>query len=254
MVNKMRLSKILGIKKHSLVSIVGSGGKTTFMYTLGKELRRDNRVLLSTTTKIFCPKSEEADFLVIGKEKFKNIINQKSKGIYVYGGSKIENEKLTAISQKEIEDAVKSFDYIILEADGSKCKPLKGWNNNEPVIYDETEITLGVMSLEVIGKKIDDRIIHRIEEFTKLIKGLEGDTIITDHLIKVIFSQEGLFKNSRGKKILYLNKVESEKDSVNLELLLEKIKENNAEIKLLDKVIYGSLKNKNYNYIDLFNN
>ena len=73
------------------------------------------------------------------------------------------------------------------------------------------------MSLEVIGKKIDDRIIHRIEEFTKLIKGLEGDTIITDHLIKVIFSQEGLFKNSRGK-ILYLNKVESEKDSENLEL------------------------------------
>ena len=84
MVNKMRLSKILGIKKHSLVSIVGSGGKTTFMYTLGKELRRDNRSLLSTTTKIFCPKSEEADFLVIGKEKFKNIINQNQRNLCLW--------------------------------------------------------------------------------------------------------------------------------------------------------------------------
>jgi probable selenium-dependent hydroxylase accessory protein YqeC len=102
MVNKMRLSKILGIKKHSLVSIVGSGGKTTFMYTLGKELRRDNRVLLSTTTKIFCPKSEEADFLVIGKEKFKNIINQKSKGIYVYGGSKMLLRALIILSLKQM--------------------------------------------------------------------------------------------------------------------------------------------------------
>ena len=47
--------------------------------------------------------------------------------------------KINSYFTKEIEDAVKSFDYIILEADGSKCKPLKGWNNNEPVIYDETE-------------------------------------------------------------------------------------------------------------------
>ena len=60
------------------------------MYTLEKNLEEIIEFTFNYY-KIFCPKSEEADFSN-WKEKFKNIINQKSKGIHVYGGSKIENE------------------------------------------------------------------------------------------------------------------------------------------------------------------
>ncbi|WP_300382284.1 selenium cofactor biosynthesis protein YqeC [Clostridium sp.] len=245
----MKLKDIIGIKEHNIISIVGAGGKTTLMYYIGKELKEDGKVLMSTTTKILPPKKEEADFFVIGKEEYINIKNQNDLGSYVYSYGKSKEGKLLGVREDEISLIKKDFKYMILESDGSKCKALKGWNDTEPVIYKETDITIGVLNIKVLEKKINDDLIHRLEEFKKLTEGIEEYKITNSHLIRIIFNEKGLFKNSKGKRILFINKVESPRDYELLKYLIEDIEEENKKSKLVDKIIYGSLKEENFNYV-----
>lgn len=247
----MNLSEILKLKKKSLVSIAGSGGKTTLMYLLANELKLDNRVLLSTTTKIYAPKGNESDFLAIGSDEYNYIKNLKYNGIYVYGASKNDEGKLIGINKEDIEKCISDFDYTIVESDGSKKRPIKGWNEGEPVIYDKTNVTIGVMSFESLGKIIDEKNVHRISEFNKLTGGSTGEIITINYFIRIIFGENGLFKNSKGERILFLNKVEEGVDLTNLESLLNKIIESNNEHTLLNKIIFGSLKNNSFKYIEL---
>lgn len=245
----MKLKDIIGIEKDNLISIVGAGGKTTLIYYLGKELKKNGKVLMSTTTKIMPPKKEEADFFAIGKEEYSNIKNKQDLGSYVYSYGMNNEGKLLGIKEEEIQLIKDDFNYIILESDGSKCKSLKGWNDTEPVVYKETDITIGVLNIKVLEKKITDDLIHRLEEFRKLTRGIEEDTITNKHLIRIIFNEKGLFKNSTGKRILYINKVENPRDKDLVKSLIEDIKEENKKCRLLDKVIYGSLKEESFNHL-----
>ena len=47
----MKLSELLNIQP-GVTAIIGSGGKTTLIKTLGRELAEEHSVLLTTTTKI----------------------------------------------------------------------------------------------------------------------------------------------------------------------------------------------------------
>lgn len=246
----MKLKDIIGIEKDNVISIVGAGGKTTLMYYLGKELKKNAKVLMSTTTKILPPKKDEADFFVIGKEEYLKIKNKQDLGSYVYSYGMNSEGKLLGIKEEEISLMKDDFNYIILESDGSKCKPLKGWNDTEPVIYKETDITIGVLNIKVLDKKITDDLIHRLEEFKKLTAGIEDDAITNKHLIRVIFNKNGIFKNSKGKRILFINKVENPRDESLVESLIKEIEKENNRFRLLDKVIYGSLKEESFNYIN----
>jgi probable selenium-dependent hydroxylase accessory protein YqeC len=245
----MKLRDIIEIKEHNLISIVGAGGKTTLMYYLGKELKENGKVLMSTTTKILPPEKEEADFFVIGKEEYLNIKNSNNLGSYVYSYGKSKEGKLLGIKEEEISYIKEDFNYIILEADGSKCKPLKGWNDTEPVIYKQTDITIGILNIKVLEEKITEELVHRLEEFKKLTKGIKENRITNNHLIRIIFDEKGLFKNSKGKRILFINKVEDPKDKELLKSLIKDIEEENKKNRLLDKVIYGSLKEESFNYL-----
>lgn len=244
----MKLSSILDLRSNYVISIVGCGGKTTLMYLLANELKEDNKVLISTTTKIFAPTNEEVDFLAIGDSEYSFIKKNKRNGIYAYGKAISEENKLIGIEKENIKTLIKDFNYILLEADGSKRKPIKGWSDTEPLICEETNLTIGVMSLESLGLKINDSNVHRVNKFNELTDSSLEDTINVKHFIKVIFNKNGLFKYSKGKRILFLNKIEMIDES-DLNLLINEIAKRNKKDKLLNKIIYGSLKNKVYNYM-----
>lgn len=246
----MNLSEILNLKRNSLVSIVGSGGKTTLMYLLANELKSNNKVLVSTTTKIYVPKKEEVDFIATGKAEYNHIKELNYNGIYAYGTCINDENKLIGISKEDLKICINDFSYILVEADGSKKKSIKGWNETEPVIYDKTDVTIGIMSFESLGTIINDENVHRVAEFNKLTDSYLGETIGIKHFIRVIFGENGLFKNSKGEKVLFLNRIEEGVDTDILKDLLDEIKKNNNKYKLLDKIIFGSLKNELYRYIE----
>lgn len=245
----MELNKILEIKKGDMISIVGAGGKTTLMFSLANELKNKGKVLVTTTTKIYNP-SEEVDSLALGEEGYKFLKSINDNGIYAYGKYINDENKLIGADVEILNGLTDSFDYILVESDGSKRKDLKAWNNNEPVLSGITSNTIGVLSLKTIDMEINNENIHRLKEFTSLTNSKEGEKVNLDTLIEVIFNKKGLFKEAIGEKVLFLNKVDYINEDT-LNLFLDKIISKNKEIKLLDKIVYGSLKNKSFKYINM---
>lgn len=246
----MKLYEILNIKKYDINSIVGAGGKTTLMFKLANELKDKGKVLVTTTTKIYKPNENEVDYLSIGKEEYEFIKNNKDYGIYAYGEDINKEHKLIGIEPNLVDDLKNTFDYILIEADGSKRKDLKAWNENEPIICSVNNKYIGVLSLNTIDIEINNNNIHRVEEFLTLTNSNIGEKVSLDILIEIIFNKKGLFKSSVGENILFLNKVENIKEEI-LNLFLDKIINKNKEVKLLNKIVYGSLNNNSFNYIDL---
>ena len=245
----MELNKILDIKKGDMISIVGAGGKTTLMFLLANELKNKGKVLVTTTTKIYNP-SEEVDSLALGEEGYKFLKSINDNGIYAYGEYINDENKLIGADVEILNGLTDSFDYILVESDGSKRKDLKAWNNNEPVVSSITSNTIGVLSLKTINMEINNENIHRLKEFTSLTNSKEGQKVNLDTLIEVIFNKKGLFKEAIGEKVLFLNKVDYINEDT-LNLFLDKIISKNKEIKLLDKIVYGSLKNRSFKYSKL---
>lgn len=234
----MYLVDLIDTKKGDIISVVGSGGKTTFIYNLAKELIKE-KVLISTTTKMLCPTKDEVDyFFCLSKEEKINIKN----GRTFIAGEKIDDNKVCGDILK-IEDYISSFDYVLLESDGSKRKPLKGWNNTEPVIFNKTTKTIGIIPLHIIGEKITYENIHKIEKFNNICKTKIDDEITLEVLADIIMDSNGLFKDSIGEKILFLNRVEDEKSKEMAWKLLEILNRKNKDSL---KIIGGSLKRKEY--------
>lgn len=199
------MNDVFKIKDKDVVSIVGSGGKTTLMNYLAKEFNK-RKVLVSTTTKIRIPSQDFYDFIAFNKEEADIIKNINNKGIYVLG-SKIKDNKLESFDLEYMKSITDNFDIVFLEADGSKEKYIKGWNETEPVILDNTTITIGIINLEILGKLVNENNVHRVEQFMDLTGAKFNDVIKKEHLIAVIKGEKGLFKNSKGRRILLINGV-----------------------------------------------
>ncbi|MFW2368345.1 MAG: selenium cofactor biosynthesis protein YqeC, partial [Desulforhopalus sp.] len=95
-------------------------------------------------------------------------------------------------------------------ADGAAMKSLKGWNRGEPVIPEYVTMTVGVVDVSTVNQIIDEKLVHRLELFTGITSSKPGDKVSVEHLIRLINHADGLFRNSRGRKVLYLNKVEGQ--------------------------------------------
>ncbi|MEW8954909.1 selenium cofactor biosynthesis protein YqeC [Clostridium sp.] len=233
----MNLKDLFHIRRKDIVTIIGAGGKTSLMMALSKEFR-DEKTLVTTTTKIFIPESKDYDYLHITE----NIqeFNYNKKGIWVIGVEVNKENKIFGINDRELGYLAESFNYIFIEGDGSKRKILKGWREDEPLVPNITTKTLGVISLKALDVFIDYENVHRLDKFLQISKGIESEKVNYNHLVNMIFNEDGLFKNSRGERILVINAVDNEEDKHKYYKLKELVEKRNKNY--IDKVVGVSLK------------
>ncbi|QQK07965.1 selenium cofactor biosynthesis protein YqeC [Miniphocaeibacter halophilus] len=196
------LKDLLNLHKGDIISIVGSGGKTTTMFKLADELV-GNRVLLTTSTKIL--KEYGGKFITI--DDISQIKESLEKNIYLTGKCFTEY-KFSGISNSDLNRVKKYFDYIIIEADGSKTLPLKGWRDNEPVILNSSNKTLGIIPMDVYKVELGKIEIFQRELFFSLV-GSNKRIFDTECIFKLINSPVGLFKNTTKEKYILFNKCDN---------------------------------------------
>ena len=126
----MKLSELLDIQP-GITAIIGGGGKTTLLQTLGRELAGAHSVLLTTTTKIM----PFAD--IIWADTLEQLKELKLTHSLLCAGRLIEETgKLTA-PDIPFSGLLEQFEYILVEADGAARKPIKAHASHEPVIPEE---------------------------------------------------------------------------------------------------------------------
>ncbi|NUQ84757.1 MAG: putative selenium-dependent hydroxylase accessory protein YqeC [Anaerolineales bacterium] len=100
---------------------------------------------------------------------------------------------------------------LLIEADGSRQKPLKAWSDHEPPIPEFSDAVAQVAGLSGLDKPLTDEYVHRAEIFSGLC-GLEiGETVTTGALARVLTDPRGGLKNvpARARRILLLNQADS---------------------------------------------
>ncbi|MFC6170048.1 selenium cofactor biosynthesis protein YqeC [Loigolactobacillus jiayinensis] len=200
----MSLVDCFALHKYEIISIVGSGGKTTLLNYLAQCFRTE-RVLMTTTTKIFLPERSIYDQCISPLEPCVSL----QTGITLLGRPVTGQPKLASPSPLTLRSALLHCDKAFIEADGAKRRPLKGWNRTEPVIVSETTMTIGVVPVNICGYPMDTAYIHRLSKFLALGDFCEQQIITPAILAQVISHPQGLFRLSRGRKILFLNQVET---------------------------------------------
>ena len=162
-----------------IISIVGSGGKTTLLKKLAAAYRAEGKtVFVTTTTHMFI----EEDTLLTDDANV--IIDTLRKNGFAMAGIPL-GEKIKALSRETFDAVCKYADVVLVEADGSKHMQLKFPNATEPVIPENTDEIIVVCGLDALGQKARD-VCHRLE-LVKNCLGIEDDTIITaEHVQKLV--------------------------------------------------------------------
>lgn len=199
------LSEILNIDK-GITAIIGSGGKTTLMLSLARELTAKGRVIICTTTHIKPPD----DIITLISPNEEAIIKAFEKEKLICIGNMAENNKLTA-SAIAFRKLKQMADYVIVEADGSKQLPMKAHAEYEPVIPSDAVKTILIVGIKGIGNKIS-RICHRPQLFAEL-TATDINTIVTPDIVAKAIIREDL------GDIIVINQVENEEDMLNARLM-----------------------------------
>lgn len=250
----MKLYEALNIEldKKEIISFVGAGGKTTSLFKLAKELKEaGSSVLITTTTAIYSPAKESYDRLILTDEDDhkKRLQVKNTQSICVLGKAISRENKLLGLEPSKILDISNQniFNYILIEADGAKRKPIKAPAPHEPVIPSNTTKLIGVIGLDALNKEIGEAWVHRPQFFCQLTEGKIGGKIDINRVVKLVAADDGLYKNCPDscQKYLLFNKT----DNPTRENLIIKIsnylKQNQISLK---GVIAASMKEKE-NYI-----
>lgn len=223
----MNLFECLKIKEGEIISVVGAGGKTSLIMYLAKSLK--GRVVVSASTKMFLPDEEWPCFI-------NEPVEWSSNDEVVVAANAVNNLKIQGLNDYTCQSGC---DYYLIEADGSKTLKLKGWADNEPVITDTTTRTIGIIDMTSIGMPVNEDTIFRLETYLEMTDKTENITL--QNIIDIILHKNGLFKNSKGRRILLLNKVETEELKSMAEDLVDQLEK---IINPIDEIIVGSIKNE----------
>ena len=200
----MGLAKELGIQK-GITAVIGGGGKTTLLRTLGEELAKKKRVLLCTRTKIL-PFSD----LPCAKSEAELRRLRETTHLLCAGRALPDTGKLTA-PEIPFSQLAEWFDYVLVEADGSAQHPLKAHAPHEPVIPLEANQTICVVGASGFGRPIAEAA-HRPELFARLARVDLRDEV-TAEMEAAVLKAEALHQR------IFINQVETLPDLIEAKTL-----------------------------------
>lgn len=197
----MQIAPLLNIGR-GITAMIGGGGKTTLLLTLSGELRKRGSVILCTSTKIWPPEGYET----LREATEETISDALAARGAVCVGEESAGGKLSA-PRLSFETLARLADYVLVEADGAKCLPLKAHAPYEPVIPENAQRVVLVVGAGGFGKPIRETC-HRPERYAVLC-GASGDALVTPELEAKVILTEGF-----GDRV-YINAVESAEDYEN---------------------------------------
>lgn len=224
----------LDIEKYPVIAVVGGGGKTSLIYRLTRELiSMGKKVIIATTTHMAY--DPERPFARDGKtEEVKEKLEES--GYVMAAGLDEAQDKITALPEEQLISLMNLCDVMLIEADGSRQKPLKVPAEWEPVIPSFADLVISVVGLDCLGKPICETT-HRMERTSEFLKKSIHAPVTEDDIVKIAGSIHGLFKDVAGRVYrVYLNKADVLENPASASKIVEELEEEGTV------AAFGSLK------------
>jgi molybdenum cofactor cytidylyltransferase len=211
----MSLSLARAFRLHSspCVAFVGAGGKTTALFQLARQL--PGPVIVTATSHLGAWQFRFADRHIM-TESLLSIeeLAHGLQGVILITGE-VKEDRSTPVNDLLLH-WLHQFcsDHsipLLIEADGSRQRPLKAWAEHEPAIPEFVSHVVQVVGLSGIGKRLTEENVHRPEIFSRL-SGIKQDkTISADVVTRVLIHPQGGLKNlpSSARRIVLLNQADT---------------------------------------------
>ena len=219
----MQLVQALRLGDTSRLVLVGSGGKTTALFIMARELLKRSKpenttVLISASTHLSMDQVQFADshFCVESPQQVEEIGSKLPAGVVLFTGPQAEAERVSGLDHP----ALLALKYLadsrrlplLIEADGSRQKPLKAPAAHEPAIPPWIEQVVVVAGLSGLGKPLGEAWVHRPELFADA-AGLQlGDIVTPDALTRELTHPAGGLKGIPPgvRRFVLLNQADNE--------------------------------------------
>lgn len=179
----MALAETLGVRP-GVTSVIGSGGKTSLLSALAREL--PGTVVLTTTTHIL----PFADVPLVTSADADDVRAALAESRVVCVGSQAEKNGKLVTPELGIDALASLADHVLVEADGARRLPLKAHAPWEPVIPACSDRTILVLGASGLGRPVREKV-HRPELFCEL-AGCAPDDPATPELVARAANAEAL--------------------------------------------------------------
>lgn len=199
-----------------LIAFVGGGGKTSLLFGLGAVL--PGRRILSTTTRIFAAQMSRVQAVIFftaegaksAEVEIREALNQFGNCLVV---GAVEGEKARGVPP-ELPGrwlARPDVDFVLVEADGSRMRPIKAPGAHEPVIPPETTLVVPVVGIDALDGRFS-QVTHRPEVAQELLQySVISDQLSVENVAGLIAHPQGGLKNvpDGARVVPFINKVET---------------------------------------------
>ena len=174
-----------------LISVIGSGGKTSFLRYLADRLA--GSVILTTSTHILpFPDVPLVDTAVLDREQalagLRSALTRSR--VVCLGKSEPSGKLADPSSVLPFEALLSEADHILVEADGAAGRPLKAHRPWEPVIPACSDLTGCLVGASGLGKPVSEAC-HCPELFAAL-AGISPDQPVREQDVAAVLNRENL--------------------------------------------------------------
>ena len=178
----LRLHVALGISSGDVAAFVGAGGKSGAILAVSGGITREGmKVLVAPTTKML---SSEADMIgpLVTSEDAGDLLAKTERAFsgtpaVVVGSGMLSKNRVGGVDPGWVGDLARLADVVLVEADGSRRRPIKGTAEHEPVFPDATTLVVAVGNVHALGTPVDEEHVHRPDIFSDLTGIGQGQSI-----------------------------------------------------------------------------
>jgi len=213
--------------------VVGGGGKTSALFSLGQAASLAGRsCALTTTTHIYDPRAEAGRWFgrrhivpelaqtgPLDMEPWRPLTAERpavfasaliGPGTMAGAVGGADHPRLNGILPDRVTQLAELYDLVVVEADGSRGLPIKAPATHEPVVPGSCVLLLACIGLDCLGRLNTDQAVHRPGLVAARTGCAQGSPLRPEHLARLAAHPEGLFKAcpSTARRVLLLNKAD----------------------------------------------
>ena len=237
------LRAALGLGEAPRVAFVGSGGKTTALFHLAREYASPVVVTATSHLEIFQTKQADHHFQFHEALGWNRSLPTNLSGITLFSGSK-SARSVAGLEEGPLQEVLSVADSIsaplLIEADGSRRRPLKAPEAHEPPIPKFADTVVVVAGLSALEKPCTVDWVHRPEIYAQL-SGLPlGGPISLNAMKSVLCHPLGGLKNipRHARKVVLLNQADTPELCAKAEKLAASL------LSTFDRVVTAALNSK----------
>jgi probable selenium-dependent hydroxylase accessory protein YqeC len=169
----LELHEALGITPGDVVAFVGAGGKSGAILAVSNGLREAGmKVLVAPTTKMLLGEADKIGPLVTSedagelREKAERALSEYP--TVVAGSGMLTKNRIGGVDPGWVGALASLVDVVLVEADGSRRRPIKGTADHEPALPEAATLVVATGNVHALGTPVDEEHVHRPEVFSDL--------------------------------------------------------------------------------------